>query len=193
MQTPSRPPHAGDALLRVIEVRVAKVVLLKLIIDKLKQQLLRRVRAQFGPSSEQLDDPQIALIEGVARTRTKSHSRERVPSRWTRGSFRRKDLGLITTRPWTKTKRSACFRYEAPQQELGRHATPSACRCLRRRCAGSRQSSLPRGIRGAGQARTGSPSLCIRRSIVAREELPSRQLRGAAVPPQRRARSRGRR
>ena len=42
----------------------AEVALLKLMIDKLKLQLLRRVRAQFGPSSEQLEDPQIALIEG---------------------------------------------------------------------------------------------------------------------------------
>ena len=65
MHTPSQPPHTVDALLRVIEVREAEVVLLKLMIDKLKLQLLRRVRAQFGPSSEQLDDPQIALIEGV--------------------------------------------------------------------------------------------------------------------------------
>ena len=66
MQTPSTPPHTVDALLRVIEVREAEVVLLKLMIDKLKLQLLRRVRAQFGPSSEQLDDPQIDAC-GVLR------------------------------------------------------------------------------------------------------------------------------
>lgn len=65
MHTPSQPPHTVDTLLRVIEVREAEVALLKLMIDKLKLQLLRRVRAQFGPSSEQLDDPQIALLEGV--------------------------------------------------------------------------------------------------------------------------------
>ena len=47
MQAPSKPPHTVDALLRVIEVREAEVVLLKLMIDKLKLQLLRRVRAQF--------------------------------------------------------------------------------------------------------------------------------------------------
>ena len=63
--TPNSAPHTVDALLRVIEVREAEVVLLKLMVDKLKLQLLRRVRAQFGRSSEQLDDPQIALIEGV--------------------------------------------------------------------------------------------------------------------------------
>ena len=65
MQTPSTPPHTVDALLRVIEVREAEVALLKLTIDKLKLQLLRRVRAQFGASSERLDDLQIALIEGA--------------------------------------------------------------------------------------------------------------------------------
>jgi len=45
VQTPSKPAHTVDALLRVIEVREAEVVLLKLMIDKLKLQLLRRVRA----------------------------------------------------------------------------------------------------------------------------------------------------
>jgi transposase len=65
VQTPSQPPPTVDALLRVLEVREAEVVLLKLMIDKLKLQLLRRVRAQFGSSSEQLEDPQMALIEGV--------------------------------------------------------------------------------------------------------------------------------
>jgi transposase len=69
VQTPSEPsnsaPHNVDALLRVIEVRDAEVVLLKLMIDKLKLQLLRRTRSQFGPSSEQLDDPQSTLLEGV--------------------------------------------------------------------------------------------------------------------------------
>ena len=64
VQTPSKPPHSVDALLRVIEVRDAEVVLLKLMIDKLKMQLLRRARAQFGSSSEQLDGAQIALLEG---------------------------------------------------------------------------------------------------------------------------------
>lgn len=35
------------------------------MIDKLKLQLLRRVRAQFGASRERLDDPQMALIGGA--------------------------------------------------------------------------------------------------------------------------------
>lgn len=63
VHTPSQPPPTIDALLRVIEVRDAEVVLLKMMVDKLRLQLLRRVRAQFGRSSEQLDAPQIALIE----------------------------------------------------------------------------------------------------------------------------------
>ncbi len=40
------------------------MVLLKLMVDKLKLQLMRSLRARFGASSEQLEDPQIALIEG---------------------------------------------------------------------------------------------------------------------------------
>ena len=42
MQTPSKPPHTVDALLRVVGVRDAEAVLLKLMIDKFKMQLLRR-------------------------------------------------------------------------------------------------------------------------------------------------------
>ncbi len=57
-------PHTVESLLRVVEAREAEVAFYKLIVDKLKLQLLRRARSQFGPSSEQLDDPQIALIEG---------------------------------------------------------------------------------------------------------------------------------
>lgn len=53
-------PHTVDSLLRVVEARDAEVALLKLLVDKLKVQLLRQVRARFGASSEQLDDPQIA-------------------------------------------------------------------------------------------------------------------------------------
>lgn len=65
MQTPSSAPHTVDALLRTVEAYEAEVTLLKLMVDKLKLQLLRRVRAQFGPSSEHLEAAQIALIEGV--------------------------------------------------------------------------------------------------------------------------------
>ena len=64
MSTSSNPPPTIDSLLRVVQARDAEVALLKLMVDKLKQQLLRRTRAQFGPSSEHFDTPQIALIEG---------------------------------------------------------------------------------------------------------------------------------
>ena len=57
-------PHTVDSLLRVVEARDAEVALLKLLVDKLKVQLLRQMRARFGSSSEQLADPQMALIEG---------------------------------------------------------------------------------------------------------------------------------
>ncbi|CAN5756210.1 hypothetical protein BH11PSE13_BH11PSE13_42050 [soil metagenome] len=61
----STTPHTVEGLLRVVEEKKAEVVLLKLMVDKLKLQLLRSARARFGASSEQLDDPQIALLEGA--------------------------------------------------------------------------------------------------------------------------------
>ena len=64
MPTTTNTPHTIEALLRVVEQRDAEVVFLKLMVDKLALQLLRARRAQYGRSSEQLDDPQIALIEG---------------------------------------------------------------------------------------------------------------------------------
>lgn len=60
----SSMPHTVEGLLRVVEARDAEVVLLRLMVDKLKLQLLRNLRARFGSSSEQLDDPQISLIQG---------------------------------------------------------------------------------------------------------------------------------
>ena len=65
MLNSSNEPHTIDSLLRVVEARDAEIVLLKLPVDKLKVQLLRQVRARFGASSEQLDDQQLALIEGL--------------------------------------------------------------------------------------------------------------------------------
>ena len=58
-------PYTIDSLLRVVEERDSQVAFLKLMVDKLTLQLLRARRAQYGSSSEQLDDPQIALIEGA--------------------------------------------------------------------------------------------------------------------------------
>lgn len=50
-------------MLRIIEARDSEVALLKLMVDKLKLQLLRRVRAEFGSSSEQWA-AQMPLIDG---------------------------------------------------------------------------------------------------------------------------------
>jgi hypothetical protein len=41
---------------------------LKLVIDKLTLQLARRLRSQFGASSERFDEAQTSLIEPVAAT-----------------------------------------------------------------------------------------------------------------------------
>ncbi len=68
MTTPfndSSTSQTVEGLLRVLEERNAEVAFLKLMIEKLKLQVLRNLRARFGSSSEQLDDPQIALLEGV--------------------------------------------------------------------------------------------------------------------------------
>lgn len=51
---PPTEPHTIEGLLRVIEVRDGELAVLRLMVDKLKLQLLRRVHAQFGTSSEQL-------------------------------------------------------------------------------------------------------------------------------------------
>lgn len=65
MPTQLQPPHDVDELLRVIQARDAEVALLKLKIDKLTLQLLRRTRAQYGASSERFDDAQLALLEAA--------------------------------------------------------------------------------------------------------------------------------
>ena len=65
MPTSTQPTPTIDSLLRVIEVRDSEVALLKLMVEKLKLQLLRRVRAEFGISSEQLD-AEINLIDITA-------------------------------------------------------------------------------------------------------------------------------
>ncbi|MYZ51441.1 IS66 family transposase [Malikia spinosa] len=63
MSTSHQPSHTIEELLRIIEARDSEVALLKLMVDKLKLQLLRRVRAEFGNSSEQWA-AQIPLIDG---------------------------------------------------------------------------------------------------------------------------------
>ena len=62
---PNSALHTINSLLRVVEERDSQVAFLKLMVDKLALQLLRARRARFGSSSEQLNDPQIALIESA--------------------------------------------------------------------------------------------------------------------------------
>jgi hypothetical protein len=59
--SPTTTPLTVDEWLRVIAERDAEVALLKLMVDKLKLQLARRAREQYGRSSEQLD-AQLTLI-----------------------------------------------------------------------------------------------------------------------------------
>lgn len=69
MPAPTAQPHTVESLLRVIEARDSELALLKLMVDKLKLQLLRRVRAEFGTSSEQLA-AQATLIDGAEVSQT---------------------------------------------------------------------------------------------------------------------------
>jgi len=59
------PPHSVESLLRLVEARDAELALLKLMVSKLKLQLARRNRAQFGASSERFNDVQGTLIEAA--------------------------------------------------------------------------------------------------------------------------------
>jgi len=63
--SPTPTPQTVDALLRVVAQRDAEVALLKLMVDKLKLQLARRAREQYGASSERLD-AQLTLIDAEA-------------------------------------------------------------------------------------------------------------------------------
>jgi transposase len=65
VSSPTHPTLTIDALLRLVAIRDSEVALLKLMADKLKLQLLRRVRAEFGTCSEQLD-AQISPIDITA-------------------------------------------------------------------------------------------------------------------------------
>ena len=64
------PPASREELLRVIEARDAEVGLLKLMVQKLKLQLARRNRNDFGSSSERftsLDKVPIEYRDKAAR------------------------------------------------------------------------------------------------------------------------------
>jgi hypothetical protein len=54
VSTTPRPPTLA-ALQRRLEERDAEIVVLKLLVEKLEQQLLKSRRSRFGQSSEQLD------------------------------------------------------------------------------------------------------------------------------------------
>ena len=76
-------PLTIDALVRVVAERDAEVALLKLMVDKLKAQLARRAREQYGSSSEQLtliaaQAPSAPTNGGVAST---PHTKPRKPRR----------------------------------------------------------------------------------------------------------------
>ncbi len=62
-----------DALLRVVAERDAEVALLKLMVDKLKAQLARRAREQYGASSERLD-AQLTLIDAEGAEPQPTHA-----------------------------------------------------------------------------------------------------------------------
>jgi len=53
-----------EELQRIVAARDSEVALLKLMVDKLKLQLLRRLRAEFGVSSEQLDAQALLIDTG---------------------------------------------------------------------------------------------------------------------------------
>jgi transposase len=80
-------PLTVDALVRVLAERDAEVALLKLLVDKLKAQLARRSREQYGASNEQLgaqltliaaEAPKAATTSGAAPA---PHTKPRKPRR----------------------------------------------------------------------------------------------------------------
>ena len=85
--TSTHTPLTIDALLSVIAERDAEVAHLKLMIDKLKAQLARRVREQYGRSSEQLDAQLTFITADAPKASTggaaapASHTRPRKPRR----------------------------------------------------------------------------------------------------------------
>jgi transposase len=58
-------PDDAQLLKQHLRASTGEVQRLKLMVDKLTLQLARRLRSQFGTSSERFDDPQASLIEPV--------------------------------------------------------------------------------------------------------------------------------
>lgn len=64
MPTPTESyPQSSDELLALLQARDAEVGVLKLIVEKLKLQLARRNRADFGSTSERFEGLQTSLLE----------------------------------------------------------------------------------------------------------------------------------
>ena len=62
----SQLPDDAPLLKQQLRISASEVQRLKLMVDKLTAQLARRLRAQFGSSSERFDDGQASLIEPTA-------------------------------------------------------------------------------------------------------------------------------
>jgi transposase len=60
---PESYPQSSDELLALLQARDAEVGVLKLIVEKLKLQLARRNRADFGSASERFEGLQTSLLE----------------------------------------------------------------------------------------------------------------------------------
>jgi len=58
-------PDDASLLKQHLRASASEVQRLKLMVDKLTLQLARRLRSQFGASSERFDDPQASLIEAA--------------------------------------------------------------------------------------------------------------------------------
>ena len=123
MLVPSLPltPLTIDALLRVIAERDAEVALLKHMVDKLKLQLARRVREQYGRSSEQLD-AQLTLIPAEAPKASAAStaqlvtlSNESATAGPTQGGFSRYFAGSATWRTAVTTIASATGHQCSPR------------------------------------------------------------------------------
>lgn len=112
--------HTIDSLLRVVDARDAEVALLKLLVDKLKVQLLRQVRARFGASSEQLDDPQIALITDLPM-------HELGPVAKTPKAQAANSEGFDRSLPAQLPRENHVYRPETANEQ--RDATSQACGC----------------------------------------------------------------
>jgi len=61
----SELPDDASLLKQHLRASASEVQRLKLMVDKLTLQLARRLRSQFGASSERFDDPQASLIEAA--------------------------------------------------------------------------------------------------------------------------------